>query len=132
MPDSLSTEDRLAVQELVARYAWALDTSDPDLMVSLFTPDGTFVGELGSYTGGAELRAWVEARDQSLRATQHVVSNLMLSLNGGEIVERSLCLIVGPIGTGAAVQSSGFYRGRVVKHDGQWLFATRSFHHFEP
>lgn len=114
MSDSLRAEDRLAVQELVSRYAWALDTSDADLMASIFTPDGTFSGELGSYTGHAELRAWVESRDPALRVTQHFVSNLMLTADGD------------PVG----VQSSGFYQGRVVKHDGKWLFATRSFHHW--
>ena len=34
-----STEDRLAIFELYARYSWALDTGDTDGYVALFTED---------------------------------------------------------------------------------------------
>jgi hypothetical protein len=34
-----STEDRLAIYELYARYCWALDTGDTDGYVALFTDD---------------------------------------------------------------------------------------------
>ena len=35
-----TTEDRLAIYELYARYSWALDTGDTDGYVALFTADG--------------------------------------------------------------------------------------------
>lgn len=130
MSEVLGDADRLAVQELVSRYAWALDTSDADLMASVFTPDGAFIGDLGTYTGHAQLRSWVESRSAALRATQHFVSNVMLTFEGDVILERSACLIIGDGGSQSGVQSSGFYRGRVVRHDGAWLFAERSFHHW--
>jgi hypothetical protein len=130
MTDLILEADRHAVQELVSRYAWALDTSDADLMASVFTPDGAFSGDVATYTGHAELRSWVESRSQALRATQHFVSNLMLSTDGDAIQEKSLCLIVGAEGSQLSVQSSGYYRGRVVKHGGAWLFASRRFHHW--
>jgi hypothetical protein len=72
----------------------------------------------------------VASRSAELRATQHVVSNLMLRADGDAIEERSLCLIVGPAGSQLSVQSVGYYEGRVVNHGGEWLFATRSFRHF--
>jgi uncharacterized protein (TIGR02246 family) len=128
--DSISAADRLAVHELVARYAWALDTSDADLMASVFTPDGSFTGDVATYSGHAQLRAWVASRSAELRATQHVVSNLMLRAVADAIEERSLCLIVGPAGGHFGVQSSGYYEGRVVQHDGTWLFAARHFRHW--
>ncbi len=34
-----TTEDRLAILELYARYCWALDTGDTDAYVALFTED---------------------------------------------------------------------------------------------
>jgi hypothetical protein len=130
MLEIISDGDRLAIHELVARYAWALDTSDPDLMVSVFTPDGSFTGDVATYSGHAALRAWVASRSPELRATQHFVSNLMLTQEENAIQERSLCLIVGPGLSKLEVQSSGYYVGRVVQHEGRWLFATRSFHHW--
>ena len=35
----LSIEDRLALQDLMAAYAWALDTGDEDGLVAVFTAD---------------------------------------------------------------------------------------------
>jgi SnoaL-like domain len=34
-----SVEDRLAIQDLYARYCWALDTGDTDGYLALFTED---------------------------------------------------------------------------------------------
>ncbi len=34
-----STQDRLEIYELYARYSWALDTGDTEGYVALFTPD---------------------------------------------------------------------------------------------
>ncbi len=35
-----SVEDRIAIQDLIARYAWALDTGDVEGVVGCFTPNG--------------------------------------------------------------------------------------------
>ena len=40
MPSKLSVEDRLDVQDLIARYAWALDTGDLDAYADCFAEDG--------------------------------------------------------------------------------------------
>ena len=37
-----AVEDRLAIEQLMMRYAAALNTDDADTYVSLFTPDATF------------------------------------------------------------------------------------------
>lgn len=37
--NTLSIEDRLALQDLIAAYSWALDTGDADGLVACFTPD---------------------------------------------------------------------------------------------
>ncbi len=46
-----STEDRLAIYELYARYSWALDTGDTEGYVALFTPDAEATEE--TREGGA-------------------------------------------------------------------------------
>ena len=35
---NIPAEDRLAIQDLLARYAWALDTGDDEAYAQLFTP----------------------------------------------------------------------------------------------
>ena len=36
---SLSIEDRIALQDLIAAYSWALDTGDAEGLVACFTED---------------------------------------------------------------------------------------------
>ena len=49
-----SAEDRLEIQELYARYSWALDTGDTEGYVALFTPDAEATEE--TREGGLEVR----------------------------------------------------------------------------
>ena len=49
-----STQDRLEIQELYARYSWALDTGDTDGYVALFATDAIVTEE--TREGGLEVR----------------------------------------------------------------------------
>ena len=42
----LAIEDRLALQDLIADYSWALDTGDVEALVACFTPDARMVEEV--------------------------------------------------------------------------------------
>lgn len=54
---SLSLADRLEIQELIARYCWALDTRDGDAYAATFIPDGVFQGIGSRGRGHDELQA---------------------------------------------------------------------------
>jgi ketosteroid isomerase-like protein len=43
---TLAVEDRLAILDLLAAYAWALDTGDIEALVDCFTPDARMVEEV--------------------------------------------------------------------------------------
>lgn len=43
---TLAVEDRLALQDLIAAYSWALDTGDADGLVDCFTEDARMVEEV--------------------------------------------------------------------------------------
>lgn len=59
--DALTAEDRLEIQELVARYNRAVDGGDADGWVETFTYDGVFQSLLvGTHRGREELRAFAE------------------------------------------------------------------------
>ena len=50
---TISTEDRLQIEDLAARYNQAIDLSDPDGWVSCFSADGELViGRVGSFSAG--------------------------------------------------------------------------------
>src|SRR5678816_4715611 len=52
----LTTEDRLSIMELLARYARCLDSGDLDGYVNNFAPDGVL---FGSHVGHAQIREYV-------------------------------------------------------------------------
>jgi uncharacterized protein (TIGR02246 family) len=51
----MTPEDRFAIQDLLARYAWALDTGDYEAYALLYTPDGPFVERGVEYRGRAAI-----------------------------------------------------------------------------
>jgi hypothetical protein len=75
----ISIEDRLAIQELYARQAWALDTGDVDSYVDVFAADAT-LDLAAQHQGHAAIRAFAEAfraRDVGLPGGQHHVDQLV-------------------------------------------------------
>jgi hypothetical protein len=42
----MAIEDRLALQDLIAAYSWALDTGDVEGLVACFTPDAQMIEEV--------------------------------------------------------------------------------------
>jgi ketosteroid isomerase-like protein len=41
-----TVEDRIAINDLIASYAWALDTGDVDAPLACFTPDAVVIEEV--------------------------------------------------------------------------------------
>ncbi len=56
-PVSSYAEDRAAIEDLQARYLFALDFHDPDLYVSTFTPDGVLESGSGDVKGREAIKA---------------------------------------------------------------------------
>ena len=49
-------EDRIAVEDVMARYVWAVDSLDPDGYVAVFTDDATIDSNGSISKGHAEIR----------------------------------------------------------------------------
>ena len=45
-PTKPGIEDRVAIQDLIAKYCWALDTGDVESFVACFTADAVIVEEV--------------------------------------------------------------------------------------
>lgn len=76
--------DRIEIQDLLVRYARAIDTQDYALLDTCFTPDAhvdytTSGGIKGSYP---EVRAWLEKALAQFDAMMHFVGNSVVSLDG--------------------------------------------------
>jgi ketosteroid isomerase-like protein len=133
-------EDRAQIEDLQARYLFALDFFDMDTYVSTFTEDGILDIIEYQAKGHDEIRKKLEeARpvfDQSAakdakgpyRATgRHNIANIVLKINGNKAVGRAYWFHYGNnnLERRAGVDAYGHYEDELVKVDGQWLFSKR-------
>jgi SnoaL-like protein len=91
--------DKLAIQELLARYAHAIDDLKPETWAQCFTPDGFF--QLGSQAlrGHAALRAYGEVHAREMRY-RHLTGNFLYDVDGNEATGQAsfLATLATPVG----------------------------------
>jgi hypothetical protein len=124
-------DDRFAIMDLCARYAWALDTRDTEGLVSCFTDDGTF-HEIVLATGHDQIRRAVRQvfHDNPLFAgRQHLIGQSLFEPDEQGRPDhwrmRSFAHVFALRDTGASLFWTGWYDDIVAKVDGEWLFAYR-------
>lgn len=78
-------EDRLAIQDLVARYNFAIDNRDLVAVAELFTPTGTFGSKDGAMraSGREAVCKQFEGRFSVLGATNHFAHDHVVWFEGG-------------------------------------------------
>jgi hypothetical protein len=124
-------EDRLAIRELMYRYAMAVDSRNWDLYRSVFTADATI-----DYTDSGGIRADLETTvkwlDQGLApfaGLQHNMTNHVVDLQGGEARSCTYFVAHHTIPDGAGNEDlltmGGFYRDRLVRTDRGWRIRER-------
>jgi hypothetical protein len=127
---ALTVEDRLEIQDLIARYCWATDTGDAEARGATFTPDGIFDGWIGILNGRAAIAdhlasGWRSAKDSqsgSRGRMQHWVTNLWIDGDGKKATARCYFVLIVGKRDEAHMTGMGQYRNDVVKTDGGWLF----------
>jgi hypothetical protein len=133
MAGSLTAQDRAEIQELFARYAWALDMGDTDGFVAVFTKDGVFDGT--KYTQGEEaLRVLGEEIKHGPRAIglQHWSGNSVYEGDDSRVVVRSHCTAPRRLEGGVhTLVYVGYYIDECVKVDGKWLIKSRRYRPWE-
>jgi len=136
MPSPTPPDDRFAIQDLLARYAWALDTGDHETYASLFTPDGVFVERGVPWRGRAVLAEHI--RDLSTRMARgnrhHNTQILFEEGDDTRVRLRSYSTHIAHPEPGApgVVRMQGWYRDVVVKIDGAWYFEERIWDEWHP
>ncbi len=121
--------DRLAIQDLMVRYAIALDTRDWALFRDVWTPDCVV-----HYLPNTVLHGYDEVRDfcdralSRFRITQHMLGNYVVELDG-DTARTSAALQaahVPPEGKGPVYTVWGVYRDLVVRTPAGWRIRERS------
>ena len=126
-----------AIQEVMLRYARAVDRADAGLMNSIFWPEG--VDNHGMYDGTASgfFERALRARDDPARARHHLIGvPRILSREGDQAKVETYFIFVGVYGAGENDNlgtikrdtigfNSGRYRDLFEKREGQWKVLRR-------
>jgi len=130
-------EDRVAVEDVMARYVWAVDSLDAEGYVAVFTEDAVIDSNGNISKGHEEIRkivtGLVERRDDN-RAKglptsnmYHMIGNVRITFpKPGEALHRSYwqTVIRNKDGTMTAA-AMGRSEDRLVKRNGKWLIQER-------
>lgn len=131
----LSVEDRLALEDLIAAYAWALDTGDIDALVACFTPDALLIEEVFEepdvWEGHEGIRALAThyANSAGFPGRQHHTSQLQFFPQADDSCHmRSFAFVTECHGEPPyTLRFAGYYDDIAVKEaDGRWLFGKRT------
>ena len=128
-------EDRAAIEDLQARYLFAMDFGDPDLYVTLFTEDGILDVGSGEIKGRKAIRD-VIAKMPNSRTTEnglrpasgrHNISNIAIKINGNKASSRAYWFHYSNTNPERRGVFSGYghYEDELVKVNGQWFFTKR-------
>jgi uncharacterized protein (TIGR02246 family) len=132
-------EDRIAVEDVMARYVWAVDSLDPEGYVAVFTEDAVIDSNGSISTGHREIRQivtrLVQRRDDN-RAKglptsnlYHVISNVRIEFpRPDEAVHYSYWQTVRRDNNDGRMSAAAMGRSedRLVKRNGRWLIQRRT------
>ncbi len=131
-------EDRIAVEDVMGRYVWAVDSLDPDGYVAVFTEDAVIDSNGSISKGQAEIRkivtSLIQRRDDN-RAKgvptsnlYHVISNVRITFpKPGEALHQSYWQTVRRDRDGKMTAAAmGRSEDRLVKRNGTWLIQRRT------
>jgi len=130
-------EDRIAVEDVMARYVWAVDSLDADGYVAVFTKDAV-IDSNGNFSKGHEeirkiVTSLIQRRDDNKAKglppsnLYHVISSVRITFpKPGEALHQSYWQTVRRDKDGRMIAAAmGRSEDRLVKRDGKWLIQFR-------
>jgi ketosteroid isomerase-like protein len=129
---SLTTDDRIAIQDLLAEYSWALDTGNVDALVACFTPDAVVIEEVfeepDRWEGQKNIRRFAEhfRTVPNFPGRQHHTSQLVVEGDASQCSARSFVFVTECRGEPPYVlRFTGYYDDALTHVRGRWLFKKR-------
>lgn len=132
-------DDRAEIEDLMARYLFAIDFHDWDAYVATFAPDGTIEFANGTYTGRDAIREAVTSfaarigefyttEDGSPAKLRHVILQSTIRVEGDKAWATSLWVEMANDGPGDSLKMGTFgtYEDQLERIDGQWLLTYRN------
>jgi uncharacterized protein (TIGR02246 family) len=128
---ALSAADRIAINDVLNEYAWANDSHNVDLMVSLFTKDATLTtGHGESYKGSDGVRHFItsHAAQGNRGGRQHLVQQALVRARPEGAAVRSYWMVVQAVvaENKRFIRSMGYNDDLMVKVKGEWKIKRRT------
>ena len=130
-------EDRAEIEDLQARYLFALDFHDPDLYVSTFTEDGVLDYGSGDVKGRQAIKDVIArmpkpavVAGKRAAAARHNISNIVIKVEGNTAKSISAWFHYSNDNSERRGVFDGFghYEDELVKVNGKWLFTKRKIY----
>ncbi|HZL95269.1 MAG TPA: nuclear transport factor 2 family protein [Vicinamibacterales bacterium] len=130
-------DDRIAVEDVMARYVWAVDSLDADGYVAVFTDDAVIDSNGSISKGHKEIReivtSLIKRRDDNKAKglptsnLYHVISSVRITFpKPGEALHQSYWQTVRRDKDGRMIAAAmGRSEDRLVKRNGKWLIQFR-------
>jgi hypothetical protein len=117
--------EKLAIQELCARYCQTIDNQDSEGWAGCFTPDGAFEFDGWVIRGRPALVEYAEVHSRLMRC-RHMTLNCLYDVRGDRATGRSTTVVTLATEGGYKILGQGGYEDRLVKQGGTWLIEHRS------
>ena len=121
--------DRVMIQDLLGRYAFAIDyeTNDPGAWAALFAEDGRFEIPIMKVVveGRDELRDFAAGLQRTIPGLHHLMTNVMIDVDGDRASGKCELneFLLRPEAIYANLQ--GWYEDEYLRNGRHWLFQTR-------
>jgi ketosteroid isomerase-like protein len=120
---TLNAEDKIAIQELSAAYANAMDAGDIAGWLETWADDGVWEGGAGRYEGKERLAQLLPDLGNRIIGKRHIMSNFVNEGDGNEARQTCYLLIIDR--SKVSLPGSAVYVDTLQKKDGQWFFVQR-------
>jgi hypothetical protein len=122
--------DRLEIQDLFARYSFAIDDRNWRALDDVFTPDAKIdYTETGGAKGNfAEIKRWLPEALSRFPKYQHMVATTQLNLEGDHATSRTILfnpMVYDAAGTQQVFFIGLWYRDQLVRTAKGWRIASR-------
>jgi len=126
MSDVAELLDKQAICERIWQYAHAIDRQDDRLLASLCTKDATLA--YGLFNGSVKQLIEARAGPSPIVMTHHMVSNILIRLDGDRAVAQSYLSVVHRANRDGVLRDEHVrarYLDQLKRIEGRWLFAER-------
>ncbi|MFM8303538.1 MAG: nuclear transport factor 2 family protein [Actinomycetota bacterium] len=120
-------QDRFEIDELLTRYATAIDGRDFDLLDTVFTPDAhlDYISAGGIAGDMPTVKAWLAEVLPMFPAYQHLVGNRRVTLDGDAATSVAVFHNPMALGDGTMFFCGGEYHDRLVRTPEGWRITER-------